>query len=34
VEPPSVGAKSDGNGNDDRMDEMLTNIGREYKVRS
>jgi hypothetical protein len=31
VEPPIVGAESDGNEDDDRMDEMVANIGREYR---
>jgi hypothetical protein len=34
VEPSVIGAKSDGNENDDRMDDMLANIGREYEVGS
>jgi hypothetical protein len=34
VEPPVVGAESDRNEDDDRMDEMLADIGREYKVGS
>jgi hypothetical protein len=34
VEPPTVGAKSNGNEDEDRMDEMLTDIGREYEVGS
>jgi hypothetical protein len=33
VEPPVIGAESDGNEDDDRMDEMVTDIGREYEVR-
>jgi hypothetical protein len=32
VEPPVVGAESDKNEDDDRMDEMLADIGWEYKV--
>jgi hypothetical protein len=34
VEPSVVGAESDGNEDDDRMDEMLADIGREYEVGS
>jgi hypothetical protein len=34
VEPPVVGVESDGNEDDDRMDEMLADIGREYEVGS
>jgi hypothetical protein len=34
VEPLVVGAESDGNEDDDRMDEMVTDIGREYEVGS
>jgi hypothetical protein len=34
VGPSVVGAESDGNEDDDRMDEMLADIGREYKVGS
>jgi hypothetical protein len=34
VEPPVVGAKSDRNEDDDQMDEMVTDIGREYEVGS
>jgi hypothetical protein len=34
VEPPVVGAESDKNEDDDRMDEMLADIGREYEVGS
>jgi hypothetical protein len=34
VEPPVVGTKSDINEDDDRMDEMLADIGREYEVGS
>jgi hypothetical protein len=34
VEPSVVGVESDGNEDDDRMDEMLADIGREYKVGS
>jgi hypothetical protein len=30
VEPPTVGVESDRNEDDDQMDEMITNIGREY----
>jgi hypothetical protein len=32
VEPPVVGAESDRHEDDDRMDEMLADIGREYDV--
>jgi hypothetical protein len=32
VEPPVVGAESDKNEDDDRMNEMVANIGREYEV--
>jgi hypothetical protein len=32
VEPPVVGAESDGNEDNDRMDEMVAGIGREYEV--
>jgi hypothetical protein len=32
VELPVVGAESDGNEDDDRMDEMVADIGREYEV--
>jgi hypothetical protein len=34
VEPSVLGTESDGNENDDRMDEMLDDIGREYEVGS
>jgi hypothetical protein len=34
VEPLVVGAESDGNEDDDWMDEMLVDIGREYEVGS
>jgi hypothetical protein len=34
VEPPVVGPESGRNEDDDRMDEMLADIGREYKVGS
>jgi hypothetical protein len=34
VEPSVLGAESDGNENDDQMDEMLDDIGREYEVGS
>jgi hypothetical protein len=34
VEPSVVGAESDGNEDDDRMDEMLAAIDREYEVVS
>jgi hypothetical protein len=34
VEPSVVGAESDGNEDDDRMDEMLAGICREYEVGS
>jgi hypothetical protein len=32
VEPSVIGAESDGNEDDDRMDEMVADIGREYEV--
>jgi hypothetical protein len=32
VEPLVVGAESDKNEDDDRMDEMVADIGREYEV--
>jgi hypothetical protein len=34
VEPPVIGAESNGNEDDDRIDEMLANIDREYEVGS
>jgi hypothetical protein len=34
VELPVVGAESDENEDDDRMDEMVADNGREYKVGS
>jgi hypothetical protein len=34
VEPLAIGAESDGNEDEDRMDEMITDIGREYEVGS
>jgi hypothetical protein len=34
VEPPVVGVESDRNEDDDQMDEMLADIGREYEVGS
>jgi hypothetical protein len=34
VEPPVIGAESDINEDDDRMDEMLADIGRECEVGS
>jgi hypothetical protein len=34
VEPSVVGVESYGNEDDDRMDEMLADIGREYEVVS
>jgi hypothetical protein len=34
VEPPVVGAESDINEDNDRMDEILADIGREYEVGS
>jgi hypothetical protein len=34
VEPSVIGAESDGNEDDDRMDEMLADIGRKYEVES
>jgi hypothetical protein len=34
VEPPVIGTESDGNEDDDRMDEMLADIGRENEVGS
>jgi hypothetical protein len=34
VEPPIISAESDGNEDDDQIDEMLADIGREYKVGS
>jgi hypothetical protein len=32
VEPPAIGVESDGNEDEDWMDEMITDIGREYEV--
>jgi hypothetical protein len=34
VEPPVIGVESDENEDDDWMDEMLADIGREYEVGS
>jgi hypothetical protein len=34
VEPPIVGIESNENEDDDRMDEMVADIGREYEVGS
>jgi hypothetical protein len=34
VEPPVVGTESDRNEDDDQMDEMLADIGKEYEVGS
>jgi hypothetical protein len=34
VEPPVIGAKSDRNEDDDRMDEMVADISRKYEVGS
>jgi hypothetical protein len=34
VEPSVIGAESDRNEDDDRMDEMLADIGREYEIGS
>jgi hypothetical protein len=34
VEPPVVGIESDENEDDDQMDEMVADIGREYEVGS
>jgi hypothetical protein len=34
VEPPVIGAELDKNEDDDQMDEMVADIGREYKVGS
>jgi hypothetical protein len=34
VEPPVIGTESDGNEDDDRMDEMLADISRKYEVGS
>jgi hypothetical protein len=34
VEPSVIGAESDENEDDDQMDEMLADIGREYEVGS
>jgi hypothetical protein len=34
LEPPVVSAESDGNEDEDRMDEMVADIGREYEVES
>jgi hypothetical protein len=34
VEPPAIGAELDGNEDEDRMDEMVTFIGRKYETCS
>jgi hypothetical protein len=34
VESSVIGVESDGNEDDDQIDEMVANIGREYEVRS
>jgi hypothetical protein len=34
VEPPAIGTESNRNEDEDWMDEMITNIGREYEVGS
>jgi hypothetical protein len=34
VEPPVIGTESDGKEDDERMDEMVADIGREYDVGS
>jgi hypothetical protein len=34
VEPPVVGVELNGNEDDDWMDEMVVDIGREYEVGS
>jgi hypothetical protein len=34
VEPTAIGAKSDGNEDEDQMDDMITDIDREYEVGS
>jgi hypothetical protein len=34
VEPAVIGVESDGNEDDDRMDEMVADIDREYEVGS
>jgi hypothetical protein len=34
VESSVIGVESDGNEDDDQIDEMIANIGREYEVRS
>jgi hypothetical protein len=34
VEPPVIGAESDENEDDDQMDEIVADIGREYEVGS
>jgi hypothetical protein len=34
VEPAAVGAESDRNVDEDQMDEMIPDIGREYEVGS
>jgi hypothetical protein len=34
VEPLAIGTESDGNEDEDRMDEMITDIDREYEVGS
>jgi hypothetical protein len=34
VEPPTTGAELNGNEDEDRMNEMIVDIGREYEVGS
>jgi hypothetical protein len=34
VGPLAIGAESDGSEDEDRMDEMITDIGRKYEVSS
>jgi hypothetical protein len=34
VEPPAISTESDGNEDDDQIDEMIADIGREYEVGS
>jgi hypothetical protein len=34
VEPPPTGAELNGNEDEDRMNEMIVDIGREYEVGS
>jgi hypothetical protein len=34
VEPTAIGAKSDGNEDEDQMDDMITDNDREYEVGS